>query len=268
MTGGKRSFVRKPLRSRLPGGGFLCYKCGEGGGADAAVREKCCRSCLKGLVRKAFQTQLAALRNKASDLDAQRRREGEGGAAQVGELRRRPLFVALSGGDASLSLASLIFEAQRERNQVLLRQSAGTPEGGLPSDAETAVLIHVDLQRLFVHRTPRAVSETAGAPDTSASSRLFFFPSNRDSLPLRLKKEAARLWGADVVFIHPSGIEFRVDETPDGKGTYEEYESWPSSTSADLAVSLFEEETRLRKLLLEALSSGEAEPAHFCRAIL
>lgn len=158
----------KPDRTRDAGGRYHCYKCPHEL-AVAGVREKCCRSCLVQLVKKLFAAELAVLRQQLSMIE---RRKFFCGCDDIGP----PLFIAVSGGDASLALlhvANELLERRKSARRMQRNEKKTADKNNLKNncdlvqkqdaDFKCCVALHVDLQRLFI--PPGSLTRvTASAP--------------------------------------------------------------------------------------------------------
>lgn len=274
----------------------------------AGVREKCCRRCLLLLVKKAFAAELAKLRQRLAEQQNQHepctrltcldREAGSEGP---------PLFVALSGGDASTSLLHAADELVQKRLRARLMQrqkqnrqgSASSEKGVRPTREDDAdfgccVALHVDMQRLFLppgrvlevvvstsshHKSP---AEVLGA-DAHASERLensdaaytLGLPApTQQSLPLQLQQTVSRHWpSVRCVLLHPLGTEFsiveaqRAEHRPRGFAEIHRQPGGDSCTQEQLE-SIIQQEDQLRDLLAQTFAEDKTAAEHLCRAIM
>ncbi|KAL8432269.1 hypothetical protein ACSSS7_004729 [Eimeria intestinalis] len=298
----------KPDRRRGSDGRFRCYKC-PGELAVAAVREKCCRSCLQALVRKAFAAEFSGLRRRLAK-DHEQESRARGGQASEGRQfqpeKDLPLFVALSGGDASLALLHVAVEQvqRRSRARLMQRQKHKGEESSVTdnevsrrkeeeeADFGCCVALHVDMQRLFrrAHDQPAAAMPvTRPTQDPLPSSavgshsrekreacgagglRLPVAPSR--SLPLRIQQAVAQHWpGVRCVLLHPSGFEFSVVEDQGSEhqsgGYMEVYRhSDGESLSQEQLQIIVQQEEELRQLLARAFTEDKTSTERLCRSI-
>ncbi|XP_026190118.1 uncharacterized protein LOC34619924 [Cyclospora cayetanensis] len=247
----------KPNRQRGVDGCFRCYRCPTEL-AVASVREKCCRSCLLLLVRRAFAAELAALRLLLSEQPSQQ------GTNTPQEEAGVPLLVAVSGGDASLSLLHLSNELIQRRQRVrCMQQQNRVCEEGLPTtqsgslrsapsphraepqtSAEFAccVSVHVDLQRLFLPSASCVEARLDALKGGLCTSSCSFRPARSEegwgsvaalslptapseghtgySLPLELQQAVTERWpSVRCVFLHPLGVEFSIVKLEQKEGS-------------------------------------------------
>ncbi|KAL8433928.1 hypothetical protein Efla_001830 [Eimeria flavescens] len=237
----------KPERRRCLDGRFRCYKC-PGELAVAAVREKCCRSCLSALVRKAFAAEFSGLRRRLAQQRQQqvaRRHAPSADSLEVYE-GGEPLFIALSGGDGSLALLHVAAEQIQRRlrarcmqRQKQKRQDTQANEGHShcgaeqEADFDCCVALHVDMQRLWLegtnvtastlpagcrhHASLDCLPAAVHGADTSgeqASEPVLRLPTAAlHSLPFQVQQEVAARWpSVPCVLLHPLGFQFSIVE--------------------------------------------------------
>ncbi|PFH34167.1 hypothetical protein BESB_073190 [Besnoitia besnoiti] len=138
---GGSSLPKKPLRTALDNGRFLCYKC-KSALAVCGDREKACRSCFLNLVRSTAVAQLGKVEERQRKLEreaeAQRQQppRGSGASAEPSFDRntqaeaeegdqRRIWYVAVSGGPSSLALIHILRDLLQERRRKWERKQQG-----------------------------------------------------------------------------------------------------------------------------------------------
>lgn len=296
----------KPERRRGVDGRFRCYRC-PGELAVAGVREKCCRNCLLLLVKKAFAAELACLRQKLAEHHRQQQSVCAGSTSQEYKLCNEglPLFVAISGGDASFSLLHMANEViqKRQRAHFMQRQKSSCQrvrplEGKGPPAQEVdfacCVALHVDMQRLFlppasvVEMRASTASQDQGITDGSTTGMratefeegwetvrgLWRSVPSGQSLPLQLQQAVRRQCPAvRCVLLHPSGAEFAVVEKPDAEqhsGGYVEVYRRPGDDSCarEQLAAILQEDQLLRQLLAQTFAEDKTAAEHLCRAIM
>ncbi|KAL8451671.1 hypothetical protein Emed_001833 [Eimeria media] len=298
----------KPDRSRGPDGRFRCYKC-PAEIAVAAVREKCCRSCLQALVRRSFAAAFSGLRRRlAEDHEQQQQQKARGDAfcdERGGNAEEDPLFVALSGGDASLSLLHVAVEQVQRRQrarlmqrQKLNRKGSNIADHDVPTRREEeadfgcCVALHVDMQRLFsgttdqralvlpvTHRVQEPPASPAVDPHSTerrggCGSGLQLPVAASRSLPLQIQQAVDKQWpGVRCVLLHPSGFEFSVVEdhvTEQQSGGFVEVYRHPDgeSFSQEQLENIVQQEEELRQLLARAFTEDKTSTERLCRSIM
>ncbi|KAL8275244.1 hypothetical protein Esti_000828 [Eimeria stiedai] len=285
----------KPDRRRGPDGRFRCYKCpGELAVASA-------------LVRRAFAADFSRLRRRlAEELEQQQKASGEPTCARR-ELNSEDdqLFIALSGGDASLALLHVAVEQvqRRLRARLMQRQKHKREDSTLAdhdvsrrkeeeADFGCCVALHVDMQRLFRRSADRlAVAwpvtyHTQAPPEGSAVSLhsseksegygvgLRLPVAASQSLPLQIQQAVARQWpGVRCVLLHPSGFEFSVVEDHGAEQQSEcfaEVYRHPDgeNLSQEQLQTVVQQELELRQLLARTFTEDKTSTQRLFRSIM